>query len=68
MAHMWHRVRRGLEVAGKVAGVLGTAALAAHAIHSGFSNHGSTFRPITSYTAHVHHHGVARTVSFGDMS
>ena len=40
MAHMWHRVRRGLEVAGKVAGVLGTAALTAHAIHKGLSLHG----------------------------
>ena len=40
MAHMWHRFRRGVEVAGKVAGVLGTAALAAGAIHKGLSLHG----------------------------
>ena len=66
MAHMWHRVRRGLEVAGKVAGIVGTAALAAHAIHKGLSGH-DTFRPITSYTAQVHHHGVARTVRFDGL-
>ena len=65
MAHMWHRVRRGLEVAGKVAGIVGTAALAAHAIHKGLSS--DTFRPITSYTAQVHHHGVARTVRFDGL-
>ena len=40
MAHMWHRFRRGLETAGKVAGVVGAAALAAHAIHKGLSLHG----------------------------
>jgi hypothetical protein len=27
---MWHRVRRGVEVAGKVAGLLGTVAVAGH--------------------------------------
>ena len=67
MAHMWHRVRRGLEVTGKVAGAVGAAALAAHAIHKGLSGHGDTYRPITSYTAQVHHHGVARTVRFDDL-
>jgi hypothetical protein len=40
MAHMWHRVRKGLATAGKIAGVVGTAALAAHAIHKGLSLHG----------------------------
>ena len=40
MAHMWHRVQKGLRVAGNVATVLGTAALAAHAIHKGLSLHG----------------------------
>ena len=40
MAHMWNRLRHGLKVAGKIAGVVGTAALAAHAIHKGLSLHG----------------------------
>jgi len=40
MAHMWHRLRHGLNVAGKVAGAIGAAALAAHAIHKGLSLHG----------------------------
>ena len=67
MAHMWHRLRHGLKVAGKIAGVVGTAALAAHAIHKGLSGQGDAFRPITQYTAQVHHHGVARTVRFDDL-
>ena len=56
-----------MKVAGKIAGVVGTAALAAHAIHKGLSGQGGTFHPITQYTAQVHHHGVARTVRFDDL-
>ena len=55
MAHMWDRVQKGLRVAGKVAGALGTAALAAHAITRQWSH---------SYQGHVEHHGIAKTVKF----
>ena len=64
MAHMWHRFKRGVAVAGKVAGVLGAAALAAHAIHTGVSLHHDLndrrgFKPVD-----IQHHGIAKTVRF----
>jgi len=40
MAHVWRKLRHGLKVAGRVAGAVGAAALAAHAIHKGLSLHG----------------------------
>ena len=40
MAYMWHKFQKGLRIAGKVAGVVGAAALTAHAIHKGLSLHG----------------------------
>ena len=40
MAHLWHRVQKTARMAAKVAGVVGTVALAAHAIHKGLSLHG----------------------------
>ena len=60
MAHMWHRFRRGLEVAGKVAGVIGTAALAAHAIHKGLSLHGEVAAQRAGMQA-LHDYRVAQT-------
>ena len=64
MAHMWHRVKRGLAVAGKVAGVLGTAALAAHAIHKGVSlHHDLNDRPGWE-PVDIQHHGIGKTVRF----
>ena len=63
MAHMWHRVQKGLRVAGKVAGALGTAALAAHAIHRAVNGHDSQ-QWSHSYPGHVEDHGIAKTVKF----
>ena len=64
MAHMWHRFKRGLAVAGKVAGVLGTAALAAHAIHKGVSLHSDLNDRRGWEPANIQHHGIAKTVRF----
>ena len=64
MAHMWHRVKRGLAVAGKVAAIAGTAALAAHAIHKGVSLH-SDLNDRRGWEAEdIQHHGIAKTVRF----
>ena len=64
MAHMWHRVKRGLAVAGKVAGVLGTAALAAHAIHKGVSLHHDLNDRRGWEPVDIQHHGIGKTVRF----
>ena len=64
MAHMWHRFKRGEAVAGKVAGVLGTAALAAHAIHKGMSLHNDLNDRRGWQPANIEHHGIGKTVSF----
>ena len=64
MAHMWHRVKRGLAVAGKVAGVLGTAGLAAHAIHKGVSLHSDLNDRRGWEPVDIQHHGIAKTVRF----
>jgi len=64
MAHTSHRFRRGLAVAGKVAGVLGTAALAAHAIHKGVGLHNDLNDRRGWEPANIQHHGIAKTVRF----
>ena len=64
MAHMWHRFKRGLAVGAKAAGVLGTAALAAHAIHKGVSLHNDLNDRRGWEPVDIQHHGIAKTVRF----
>ena len=53
-----------MAVAGKVAGVVGTAALAAHAIHKGMSLHNDLNDRRGWEPVNIEHHGVAKTVRF----
>ena len=53
-----------MAVAGKVAGVVGTAALAAHAIHKGMSIHNDLNDRRGWQPANIEHHGIAKTVRF----
>jgi hypothetical protein len=64
MAHMWNRFKRGVAVAGKAAGVVGTAALAAHAIHKGMSLHNDLNDRRGWEPVNIEHHGVAKNVRF----
>ena len=64
MAHMWNRFKRGVAVAGKVAGVVGTTALAAHAIHKGMSLHNDLNDRRGWEPVNIEHHGVAKNVRF----
>jgi hypothetical protein len=61
---MWNRFKRGVAVAGKVAGVVGTAALAAHAIHKGMSLHNDLNDRRGWEPVNIEHHGVAKNVRF----
>ena len=64
MAHMWHKIKRGVHTAAKVAAGVGAIAVAAHGIHKSLSTGAVDPHYVAPHQVEVRHHGVAKTVKF----